>query len=63
MIPATHASACYGILKKHGKITKENWLGTGSLQAEVEMPAGVYEDFVNEINKKTGGDVQIKDIE
>jgi len=63
LIPATYASACYGILKKYGTIKKENWLGTGSLQAEVEMPAGVYSDFIDALNKKTGGDIQIKDID
>lgn len=59
LIPARFASACYGILKKYGKITKENWLGTGSLQANVEMPAGTSEEFIHALNNKTGGDVQI----
>jgi ribosome maturation protein SDO1 len=59
LIPARHASACYGLLKKYGKITKESWLGTGSLMADVEMPAGMSIDFMDAINKKTGGDVQI----
>ena len=63
LVPATYASACYGILKKYGKIKKEDWLGTGSLLAQVEMPAGVYNDFVDALNKKTDGDVQIKDVD
>ena len=63
LVPATYASACYGILKKYGKIKKEDWLATGSLLAVVEMPAGVYNDFVDALNKKTDGDVQIKDID
>jgi len=62
LIPATYASACYGILKKYGKIKKEDWLGTGSLLAQVEMPAGVYNDFADALNKKTDGDIQIKDV-
>jgi ribosome maturation protein SDO1 len=63
LVPATYASACYGILKKYGKIKKEDWLGTGSLLAQVEMPAGVYNDFVDALNKKTDGDIQIRDID
>jgi ribosome maturation protein SDO1 len=59
LIPARHASACYGILKKYGKITKESWLSSGSLLAEVEMPAGISSDFIDVLNKKTTGDVQI----
>lgn len=62
LIPAVHASSCYGILKKYGTIKKENWLGTGSLLAEIEMPAGGYSDFIDALNKKTNGDIQIKDI-
>jgi ribosome maturation protein SDO1 len=59
LIPAQHASACYGILKKYGKIKKESWLSSGSLLAEVEMPAGISSDFIDVLNKKTTGDVQI----
>lgn len=63
LIPATYASACYGILKKYGKMKSENWLGTGALLAQVEMPAGVYNDFVDALNKKTNGEIQIKDVD
>ncbi|MCD6575765.1 MAG: ribosome assembly factor SBDS [Nanoarchaeota archaeon] len=59
IIPARHSGACYGILKKYGKILKENWLGSGALQAEIEMPAKMAEGFIDELNKKTHGDVQI----
>ena len=59
IIPARHSSASYGILKKYGKIIKETWLGSGALQAEVEMPAKMAEGFMDELNKRTHGDVQI----
>ncbi len=61
IIPAQHSGACYGILKKYGKISKETWLGSGALQAEIEMPAKMAEDFMDELNKKTHGDVQIEE--
>jgi len=59
LIPAQHASACYGILKKYGKITKEEWTSTGALRAKVEMPAGLSEEFINKLNKQTHGDIQL----
>ncbi len=59
IIPARHTGSCYGILRKYGKLLKENWLGSGSLQAEIEMPAKMAENFIDELNKKTHGDVQI----
>jgi len=61
IIPARHSGASYGILKKYGKILKETWLGSGALQAELEMPAKIAEDFIDEINKKTHGDIQIEE--
>ena len=61
IIPAQHSGACYGILKKYGRILKENWLGSGALHAEVEMPAKMAEDFIDELEKKTHGDVQIEE--
>lgn len=61
IIPAQYSAASYGILKKYGKLLKENWLPTGSLEAEIEMPAKMVEGFIDELNKKTHGDVDIKE--
>jgi len=59
IIPSQYSASCYGTLKKYGKITKEQWLGSGALNAEVEMPAKMAENFIDELNKKTHGDIQI----
>jgi ribosome maturation protein SDO1 len=59
IIPAQYSNQGYGILKRFGKITKENWLATGAIQADVEMPAGMSADFVDKLNKLTHGDIQI----
>jgi ribosome maturation protein SDO1 len=61
IIPAAHSGACYGILKKYGKLLKEDWLGSGALHAEIEMPAKMASDFIDELEKKTHGDVQIEE--
>ena len=59
IIPAQYANSAYGILKRYGKLTSENWLGTGALQAKIEMPAGMSAEFIDKINKATHGDVQV----
>jgi ribosome maturation protein SDO1 len=60
-IPAQYSQSTYGILKKYGKMTRENWLANGSLHAELEMPAGMSAEFVDKLNKATHGDVQIEE--
>lgn len=59
IIPSSYSASCYGTLKKYGKITKEQWLGSGALSAEIEMPAKMAEGLIDELNKKTHGDIQI----
>ncbi|HDQ59918.1 MAG TPA: ribosome assembly factor SBDS [Candidatus Woesearchaeota archaeon] len=59
LVPAQFASTAYGIIKKYGKILKEQWTQTGGLKAVVEMPAGMSEEFVDKLNKLTHGDVQV----
>ena len=59
IIPSMYSASCYGTLKKYGKITKEQWLGSGALSAEIEMPAKMAEGMIDELNKKTHGDIQI----
>lgn len=61
IIPAQYAASAYGLLKRYGKLVSENWLGNGSLQAELEMPAGVSAEFIDKINKATHGEVQIEE--
>jgi len=60
-IPAQYASQSYSILKKN-KLKKDEWLNDGSLKALVEVPAGLQEEFENEINKITHGDCEINII-
>jgi len=60
-IPATHAAHVYGVLKKYGKLIKEEWTATGGLRVTLEMPAGLSDEFIDAINKITHGDVEITD--
>ena len=58
-LPATHAAKVYGVLEHYGKIVREEWLSDGSLSAAVELPAGRYNELVDELSSKTHGNVQI----
>jgi ribosome maturation protein SDO1 len=59
-IPPQYASQSYSVLKSKGKLKKDEWLNDGSLKALIEIPAGLQEEFENEINKITHGDCEIK---
>lgn len=58
-LPAEHAAKTYGVLTQYGTVESEQWLSDGSLAAAIELPAGRYNDFVEELSSKTHGDVEI----
>ncbi len=60
-IPADVSNRCYGTLKQFG-LKSEQWLGDGSLQAVVEFPAGLQNDFYQKINNATQGRAVVKII-
>lgn len=59
-ILADHAAKAYGSLKSFGTVANEAWQSDGSLIAVLEMPAGMYEPFVERLGKLTQGTVQTK---
>ena len=62
-INATYAHLVYGLIKKFGTIKENNWLNDGSWYGVIEIPAGLQNEFFDEINGKTHGHVIIKTIE
>jgi ribosome maturation protein SDO1 len=62
-IPASYAAQSFGILKEFGDIKKDEWQNDGSLVAQLEIPAGMQEDFEDKLNKLTHGEVDIKILE
>lgn len=61
LVNAKDSSSVMNFLKRNGtKILKDQWLDNGSLKAVIEIPAGIYEEIENELNKITKGDVDIK---
>ena len=58
-IPAKFAGASMNTLKKY-KLMKNEWQPDGSLLAVIEIPAGIQEEFFDEVNKITHGEVESK---
>ena len=61
-IPPQFAGKAYSVLKSSGKMTGEQWLNDGSLQATVEILAGVMDDFNQKIANLTHGSFESKII-
>ncbi|MCD4666252.1 ribosome assembly factor SBDS [archaeon] len=59
-VPAQFSGQSYTIVKKYGKLLKDEWQDDGSLVVVVETPAGLQNDLYDELNKLTKGDVETK---
>jgi len=57
-----HAAKTEHILHKY-KIVKEQWQSDGSLIAVIEMPAGLRQDFLNDLNQACHGEAETKILE
>ncbi len=58
-VPAAFAGQAKGIVHKH-KVTKEEWLNDGSYYSVVEIPSGIMDEFFDELNKVSKGQVESK---
>ena len=58
--PAAHAGRVRGIVPNYGTLKQENWLSDGSLQLVLELPAGMQEECMRELNNVTQGSIQIE---
>ena len=63
VIPSKFASKSHSILKNSGRLVKDSWQADGTLFAVVEIAAGLQQDMVEQLNKLTHGDVDIKVLE
>ncbi len=59
-IPPQFSGRIYKQLMGLGKIKRSNWLSSGTLQVELEIPAGMQDEVINKINKLTRGTASIK---
>jgi ribosome maturation protein SDO1 len=51
---------CYGDMKAFGDIVQEEWQKDGSWVGIVEMPAGMQTEFLERVNQRTRGQVEVK---
>jgi len=58
-IPPEYSSRIYRELARLGEVKKAEWLNDGSLQVELEIPAGAQVDIVNTLQKLTRGTAQV----
>jgi ribosome maturation protein SDO1 len=59
-ISEKYSKKYYKILHRFGKVSNEEWLDDGCYMCIVEVPAGLYLDFIDDLNKKTHGGAEIK---
>jgi ribosome maturation protein SDO1 len=59
-VPPQHAGKVFPVLKSGGSLKSEQWLNDGSLQAEVEILAGVQDEFMQKIANATHGEYESK---
>ncbi|NQU99068.1 ribosome assembly factor SBDS [Candidatus Woesearchaeota archaeon] len=60
IVPAEHAAKLYGKVQHFGEIKKDQWMNDGSWFAVVEIPAGLQNEFFDELNKETHGNIETK---
>jgi ribosome maturation protein SDO1 len=58
-IPAQYTGKLYAVVKKYAKVAKEDWNADGSWTAQVSVPAGLQEEFIDRLNSETHGSVDI----
>lgn len=58
-IPPAFAGQAKGIVHKH-KVKKESWLDDGSYYSVIEIPSGILDEFFDELNKISRGQVESK---
>jgi ribosome maturation protein SDO1 len=59
-VPAIQTGKAYGILSIYKE--RENWLSDGSLEAIVNVPAGILIDFYDKLNSATHGSALTEDM-
>jgi len=58
-ISEKYAKKYYSTIHKYGRVLNEKWLDDGCYFGTIEVPAGLYLDFIDDLNKKTHGGVEI----
>ncbi|WP_440060198.1 ribosome assembly factor SBDS [Thermogladius sp. 4427co] len=59
-IPPEYAGRINRQLAQMGEVKKTTWMNDGSLIMELEIPAGMQQEFIDKVNNLTRGSAQIK---
>ena len=59
-IPAEFAGKSYNIVHQKSKVLKEEWKSDGSWEIKIEVPAGVYQELINNLNSLAHGGINIE---
>jgi ribosome maturation protein SDO1 len=62
-IPLQYSAKLYNQLTTKGKMITTNWLSDGSVNLELEIPAGLQQDIINILNNASHGSCIIEQIE
>ena len=62
-IPPQYIGKAYGTLMKIGKVIRSNYLTDGTWSWELEIPAGMQESLINQVNNLTHGEGEVKILE
>jgi len=58
-ISEKYAKKYYSTIHRYGRVLNEKWLDDGCYFGTIEVPAGLYLEFIDDLNKKTHGGVEI----
>jgi len=61
IVPPAYAGKSFGVLKGHG-ITNVEWLNDGSLKGKISIPAGIENNFYDEINDIAKGTAKFRKL-
>jgi len=59
-IPPEYIGKAYGLLTKMGKVLRSNYLSDGTWSLELEIPVGMQEALINQVNNLTHGKGEVK---
>ncbi|AFK50835.1 ribosome maturation protein SBDS [Thermogladius calderae 1633] len=61
-IPPEYAGKIHKPITQLGEVKKSTWMNDGSLLMEIEIPAGMQQEFIDKVNSLTKGTAQVKII-
>jgi ribosome maturation protein SDO1 len=59
-LDANHAAKTYPYVKRISTVVKDTWNNDGSLTCVIQLPAGMFDEFLDKMNSYTHGEVEIK---